>query len=134
MLTVHLHMCVFTCATCVYHPRLWLQPLSVRSGLVPPSAAAARQTGGSDAFKMLRRVVVVSGRVARPGAKGQREEWAVKFEGIKNREEVSGVLMWAAVVQSLALPSMCGSLEPVWLSHPCAHKAQGTQEQKCNSN
>jgi len=68
--------------------RLWLQPLSVRSGLVPPAAAAARQAGVSDSFKQLRRVVVQSGRVARPGARGQREEWAVKFEGINSREQV----------------------------------------------
>jgi hypothetical protein len=68
--------------------RLWLQALPVRSGLVPASAAAARQGGGSDPFKTLRRVVVQSGRVARPGGKGQREEWAVKFEGYDSREKV----------------------------------------------
>jgi hypothetical protein len=68
--------------------RLWLQALPLRSGLVQPSTAAARQAGGSDPFKTLQRVVVQSGRVARPGAKGQREEWAVKFEGINNREQV----------------------------------------------
>jgi hypothetical protein len=60
----------------------------VRSGLVPASAAAARQGGGSDPFKTLRRVVVQSGRVARPGGRGQREEWAVKFEGYDSREKV----------------------------------------------
>lgn len=60
----------------------------MRSGLVPPSAAAARQGEGSDPFKTLRRVVVQSGRVARPGGKGQREEWAVKFEGYDSREKV----------------------------------------------
>lgn len=64
----------------------------MRSGLVPPSVAAARQGGAAgaapDPFKTLRRVVVQSGRVARPGGKGQREEWAVKFEGYDSREKV----------------------------------------------
>lgn len=76
--------------------RLWLQALPLRSGLVQPSTAAARQAGGSDPFKTLRRVVVQSGRVARPGAKGQREEWAVKFEGINNREQVCNAFDMAA--------------------------------------
>lgn len=88
-------LCLCPCV-CAHHDRLWLQALPLRSGLVPPSAAAARQaaagagsgSSSSDAFKQLRRVVVQSGRVARPGAKGQREEWAVKFQGINNREQV----------------------------------------------
>lgn len=67
----------------------------MRSGLVPPSAAAARQAGGADPFKTLRRVVVQTGRVARPGkaSQQQREEWAVKFEGYNSREQVNPQLL-----------------------------------------
>lgn len=32
--------------------------------------------------------MVKSGRVARPGGKGQREEWAVLFDGVKSKEQV----------------------------------------------
>lgn len=77
-------MCAINLLAC----RLWLQALPARSGMVPPSAAAARQGAAVNPFKTLRRVVVQSGRVARPGAKGQREEWAVKFEGYNSREQV----------------------------------------------
>jgi hypothetical protein len=62
--------------------------------------AAARQGGAAaaDPFKTLRRVVVQSGRVARPGGKGQREEWAVKFEGYDSREKVGATYVTVCVV------------------------------------
>ncbi len=96
-------MCYADWLTLLLAGRLWLQALPVRSGLVPPSAAAARQGGGADPFKTLRRVVVQAGRVARPGAKGQREEWAVKFEGYDSREQVRLGLLASCTASSSAL-------------------------------
>lgn len=64
--------CTFT-AGC----RLWLQ-----AGTGKASAAAGSSS------QVLQRVVVQSGRVARPASKDRRAEWAVKFKEVPGRDEV----------------------------------------------
>jgi hypothetical protein len=61
--------------------RLWLQAGSSRG-----TTAAAAAAGSSG--QMLQRVVVQSGRVARPASKDRRAEWAVKFKEVPSRNEV----------------------------------------------
>jgi hypothetical protein len=41
---------------------------------------------------MLQRVIVESGRVARPASKDRRAEWAVKFREVLNRDQVGAAV------------------------------------------
>ncbi|WIA32139.1 hypothetical protein OEZ86_002989 [Tetradesmus obliquus] len=59
--------------------RLWLQ-----AGTGRGTGAAA---GSSSSSQMLQRLIVESGRVARPASKDRRAEWAVKFREVANRDQ-----------------------------------------------
>jgi hypothetical protein len=60
----------------------------VQAGSSRGTAAAAAAAGNSGG-QMLQRVVVQSGRIARPASKDRRAEWAVKFKEVPSRDEVS---------------------------------------------
>lgn len=68
------------CHVVVAQHRLWLQASSARG--------VSSSSSSSSSSQLLQRVTVQWGRLVRPESKDRREEWAVKFREVPDRDKV----------------------------------------------